>query len=222
MKPLIASAIGGMSPYLVSLAKNFITSKPSQHFSDFVSPLFFVGLLLLALIGATVAFLLQETDLKKAFVLGISAPALISSTLSNAESSGKGLAIAFPNLVVTAHAQNIEPPGRLPAGQPSGRSLQIDLDSPVPVNIRLYGEKGNYMYTITLTSSSHIPVPNTAEKIQFAVGDKRSDFYSLPPPSAAGKVFDVKVTGIRNYGLAQAFGVPPDVEYRISVGERSL
>jgi hypothetical protein len=222
MKPLVASAIGGISPYLVSLAKNLLTSKPSQHFSDFVSPLFFVGLILLALIGAAVGFLLQETDIKKAFVLGISAPALISSTLSTAESSGKGLAIALPAPVTTAYAQKAESSGESPATQIPGRMVEINLQSPSPVNAQLLDAHGNAVFTVVLNKSVQIPVPASAEKIQFEVGDSRSKVYPLPAHTGERKAFDVNVTGVRNFGFAQALGAPPVIEYRISVAERSL
>src|SRR5208282_9834 len=106
MRPLLAAAIGGISPYLVTLAGKFLTSTANQHFSDFVTPLFFAGLVILALIGAAVSFFLQETDLKKAFVLGISAPALITSTVKSANSSGNGMTLVLPNFITTAYAQN--------------------------------------------------------------------------------------------------------------------
>ena len=41
MKPLLAAGIGGVSPYLITLAKDLIASKTSQQFSDFFSPLLF-------------------------------------------------------------------------------------------------------------------------------------------------------------------------------------
>jgi len=222
MKPLIASAIGGISPYLVSLAKSLITSKSSQHFSDFISPLFFVGLILLALIGAAVSFLLQETNIKKAFVLGISAPALISSTLSSAESSGKGFAIALPNPITTAYAQKAESSGESAAAPVSGRVVEVNLQSPSPVNAEFLDGHGNSVLALVLSRSGQIPVPDSADKIQFFVEGARSAVYSLPVHSGGRKAFDVNITAERIFGFTQAWGAPPTINYRISVVERSL
>ena len=220
LTPLIASAIGGISPYLVSLAKSFLASKPSEHFSDFVSPLFFLGLALLALIGAVVGFLLQESDLKKAFVLGISAPALIASTLKTAESSGTGFAIALPDLVTTAYAQKAESAAESPATQIPGRTVEINLQSPSPVNAQMLDARGNGVFTVVVNKSTQIPVPASAEKIQFEVGGSRSAVYSLPTHSGERKAFNVSVRGVKSYGFVQAWGAPPAIAYQISVAEQ--
>lgn len=227
MKPLIASAIGGICPYLVTLARNLVTSKSTQHFSDFnVSWLFFVGLILLALIGVAVSFLFQETDLRKAFVLGISAPALISNTLNSAESSGKGLTMVLPNLVTTAYAQKAEGSPESTAspvlGPVFGRAVNVTLQSPVPVHAEFFDVHGNSLLTAVLNRSGEIPIPGLAQKVQFAVQREQSPsvfspFFALPPHEGEKKTFNLNVTGQGNFGFNQAFGSAPTINYQISV-----
>src|ERR1700742_2187736 len=103
---IIAAALGGISPYLVTLAKSLVQATPHSnvHFADLLSSEYAVGLMLIALIGAMVGLLFKETDVKKAFVLGIGAPALISTTFTNAE---KKVGMAFPDLISSAYADTV-------------------------------------------------------------------------------------------------------------------
>jgi len=217
MRPLIAAGIGGISPYLVTLARDLVTSKATQHFSDFVSPLFFVGLLLLALIGAAVCFLLQEADLKKAFVLGISAPALITSTLTSANSSGNGIAHFLPGFITSAYAQRPADPDSATGTPVFGRTVNLNLQSPVPVNVKFLDEHGNNVLTAVLSRPGEIPVPGLAREIQFVVRSTISAVYPLPSSVGESKTFAVDVRGDRNFGFSQAWGAPPDITFQISV-----
>jgi len=217
MRPLLAAAIGGISPYLVTLAGKFLTSTANQHFSDFVTPLFFAGLVILALIGAAVSFFLQETDLKKAFVLGISAPALITSTVKSANSSGNGMTLVLPNFITTAYAQNPAASVSQTGNPIFGRTVAITLQSPIPVNVEFLDEHGNSVINAVISRSGEIPVPGLAQEIQFVAGNTKSPVYPLPSVAGVPKAFTVDVTGNRSFGFQQAFGAPPDVNFQISV-----
>jgi hypothetical protein len=186
-------------------------------FSAFVSPLFFVGLLLLALIGAAVCFLLQEADLKKAFVLGISAPALITSTLTSANSSGNGIAHFLPGFITSAYAQKPADPDSATGTPVFGRTVNLNLQSPVPVNVKFLDEHGNNVLTAVLSRSGEIPVPGLAREIQFVVRSTISRVYPLPSSVGESKTFAVDVRGDRNFGFSQAWGAPPDITFQISV-----
>ncbi|MEK7397679.1 MAG: hypothetical protein AAB116_12175 [Candidatus Poribacteria bacterium] len=67
----LSAAFGGLSPNLLSLGMDFINGKNLPNFT------YFIGILIFAGMGAVVALIWRETDLKKAFYLGIGLPALI-------------------------------------------------------------------------------------------------------------------------------------------------
>lgn len=95
----LAGAFGGMSPKLVDLV-------PKLFANEYPSTGYYIGLILLGIFGLVTVLIYKEIDLKKALVLGIGAPALISSfvgkTASNAES-------AFNiQLILSAYAQTID------------------------------------------------------------------------------------------------------------------
>src|SRR5260370_42640496 len=81
MKALLAGAAGGMAPFIITLGKTLTTLSPKEHFADAISPWYFLGVILFAVLGLGIVFFFSEPDIKKSFVLGISARALISSFL---------------------------------------------------------------------------------------------------------------------------------------------
>jgi hypothetical protein len=219
---LIAAALGGISPYLVTLAKSLVAATPHTniHFTDLINPEYFVGLILIALIGGVVALFFQETDLRKAFVLGIGAPALISSTFNSAQSSTNTststpsptpTAMVFPNLITSVYAS--EPPAA-PASEPS---ININLQSPIPVIVHFLGERGNDVLSAFVRGNSEqITIPPLAKSIRFQAGDNQSTAYPLP--EGQSKTFTVTVTGQRKFGFNQSFlNQPPSISYDIAI-----
>jgi hypothetical protein len=77
-KPVLVAGLGGLLPTLSRLASTYAT--------DFKTPLpeagAYIALGLFFVIGAIMAACLRETDIRQAFVLGISAPAIITNTLT--------------------------------------------------------------------------------------------------------------------------------------------
>lgn len=141
--PIITAGLGGISPYLVTLSKNLVAAAPhtNVHFSDLIDFEYFAGLALIALIGATVALAFKETDLKKAFILGIGAPALIASTFRDSEQ--KTTSMAFPNLTTAAYADELPSPSASPS-LTSQQYVHIEIQSPIPVTARFFDRKPRY------------------------------------------------------------------------------
>jgi type II secretory pathway pseudopilin PulG len=218
--PFLAGGVGGLCPYVIVVAKAFMTSKATTHFSDIISPWYYIGVMLLALIGAVVCLLFQEVDLRKAFVLGISAPALISNTLSNAEGSKNGLtAWALPNLITAAYAQNITTPATTPVASPVfGRYLDIALQTPVPINAEFLAAGGQTVLTAVLQdSTTRVPIPGLAQKIRFNLRGTESSVYSLPEKTGESAKFSVTVKGQRSFGIQQAWGAAPETTFKFNV-----
>ena len=220
--PLAAAAIGGMSPYFVKLAKNLLAAGPTQHISDLVSPAFFLGLAFIAIIGALVSLILQESDIKKAFVLGISGPALISTTLSTAENAGKGFTLSIPSPIETAFAQTSQTLREPDAGPSSGRIIEVfNLRSSFPLTVAFFGANDIKLMEsgIKADGFAQILVPDSAQRVQFQVEQDRTREYDLPTTSEEMKSFEVSVSGERQYGFLQALGQPAPIKYEISVLE---
>ena len=167
--------------------------------------------------GAAVGFFFQETDLKKAFVLGIGVPALITSAATGKRLGEKDTAFVLPNFITSAYAQNPAVPAA-PTGSPVfGRILNVNLASPVPINVQFLDDRENPVLTAILEQSGQIPVPGLAQKVRFVVRDALSAAYPLPSGPGESKTLNVNVTGDRRFGFQQAWGAPPDVTFRISV-----
>jgi hypothetical protein len=221
---IIIAAVGGACPTLVTVANKLVLSKPGQHISDFIYPSLFLGMLLLAGLGTLVALVFQETDLKKAFVLGISAPALITSAVSSAQNSATGPGTQLPTPITTANGQETPKPpvspaptNPVPANPVFGRYADITLTTPVPLHVEFLDASGNPVLTAVLEHSAKLPIPGFAQKIRFSVQNEQSPTYALPTNEGEIKPFVVNVTGQRTFGINQAFGAPPDITYQMSV-----
>src|SRR5438876_12272067 len=87
IKILIGAGIGGTLPTLCRLAAAYSVGANPPF-----GPGVYIAFGLFFIIGMAVAFGLQESELKKAFVLGIAGPAILTSTF-NAASQGKPPAV---------------------------------------------------------------------------------------------------------------------------------
>jgi hypothetical protein len=76
--PILAAAFGGISPNLLSLGIMLTGKQPEMPELTYI-----LGLLIFAFMGAMMAIIWKEKDLKKAFYLGIGLPALIQTSISN-------------------------------------------------------------------------------------------------------------------------------------------
>ena len=64
-----------------------------------------------------------------------------------------------------------------------GRVVNINVESPAPVNAQFLDTRGNSVLTVVLSGADQFQVPEFASKIQFEVRDYRSNVYSLPEHS---------------------------------------
>ena len=76
--PLLVAALGGITPNLLTLAVQ-LTAKNSE----LPSPTYVIGLLIFASLGAAIAYIWEEGNLKKAFYLGVGLPSLIQLNVAN-------------------------------------------------------------------------------------------------------------------------------------------
>lgn len=74
---IVAAALGGIAPNMINLAILLTSDGELPEYT------YYLGLLIFLLMGAAVGFFWQETNLKRAFCLGISLPALIQVGISD-------------------------------------------------------------------------------------------------------------------------------------------
>jgi hypothetical protein len=226
MKSLIAGAIGGMCPCLITLGKVFTTITPGQHFVDVVSPWFFAGILVYAILGLAVAFFFTEPDAKKAFVLGISAPALIASVLANpisgAEKSQPTLtnSPAAPTPTTTFIEVN---PGLTVVSwqvvQNETRGVKVSNTGDIMITANFFGPTEALLTSVNVgpRSSQQIAVPTAAKSVQFLASTRQTEKYSLSADTNVTPSFQIKATSTKRYGFLQGLGAPPSADVQIEV-----
>lgn len=103
---LCAAGIGGVLPTIAKLAGNYVAS------SNPVLPNIglYLGLALFFALGAAVAFMMKEQDARKAMILGIAAPGIITNMLAGASQVAPSQSAASEDAgswlgISTAHAQ---------------------------------------------------------------------------------------------------------------------
>ena len=103
---LRAGAIGGAAPALLTLALNYTGKARTIDVGDL--PFYLIGTLILSILGAAVAWGFEEENRKKAVMLGISIPALLSVGIKSApdQNGGSELSALFDfSLIPSAYAQ---------------------------------------------------------------------------------------------------------------------
>jgi hypothetical protein len=220
MKALLAGAAGGMSPFLITLGKTLTTIPPKEHFVDVVSPWFFLGVILFAVLGLGIVFFFSEPDIKKSFVLGISAPALISSILASPGGSTQTQAST-----TTEHAGVASISGSgfmlvvLPVADTQTREVSVSNQSSVVITANFFDQQSNLVSSFNVSSqtSSVLTILSRATNVRFRAGTTQTGAYPLGSNGSTKVSFEVTATGSRTYGFFQGLGAPPEVQYQIAV-----
>jgi hypothetical protein len=219
---------GGLAPFAINLAQALVgnsqlTIKPSVGY--------IIGMLIFGIIGGVVAALFREVDLRKAFFLGISAPAMISlaaksdSGASKANSTAltpsSGAHVSF-SLVSSAYAQQESRSSPQPI---DGRILDVQLNGTMPAATIAFRDASNKevkTVTITLHEDQRILVPQTATSIVVRYGDSVTNAYPLSPSANQPQRIEVTGTqGRKDLDIFSAFTGQPKILYNIQIAERS-
>jgi len=108
VKILLCAGLGGIMPTLCRLAASYGDGTGPTS----LSLQLIYGLALFFVIGGAVALVLGESDFKKAFMLGISAPAFIASTYS-AATQGRNVPVATAPMPASPSGRLYDPAGNL-------------------------------------------------------------------------------------------------------------
>jgi hypothetical protein len=221
MKALLAGAAGGMSPFLITLGKTLTTISPKEHFVDVVSPWYFLGVILFAVLGLGIVFFFSEPDIKKSFVLGISAPALISSLL--ASPGGSTQTPQASTIAEHAGVASMSVSGFMfvvvPVADAQTREVNVSNQSSVVITANFYDQQSNLVSSFNVSSqtSSVLTIPSRATNVRFRAGSTQTEAYSLGGAGNTQLSFEVTASGSRKYGFFQGLGAPAEVQYQIAV-----
>lgn len=210
MPVLLSGAFGGIAPNLLFLGMSLTQGRGLPEAS------FLVGLMLFGAMGAIVTRIWGETELKRAFYLGLGLPALVQvggNTIAGADMSAS-LAGAKFALISSAYAQE---------NPIAGRTLTITTDGDASKNDYIVEFKSEQPGTVTtkklsVPTSSPINVPPDAYTITIKKGNSVSNELKLS--TTPNSSMSIKASLKKNTwsGLKQAFGVKNVAKYDLKIG----
>jgi hypothetical protein len=225
---LLAGFAGGLAPFAINRAEALV-GNPELKVKPSLS--YIIGMLIFGVIGAVVAALFRELDLKKAFFLGISAPAMISlyakSDFSGPNGNSSTLTSPWESpvsalLISSAYAQTESPSSSQAV---AGRILEIQLNGTMPAATIIFRDAGgNALKTvgITLNEHQHILIPPTAATIVVQYADSVSNPYPLS--RTANQLQSIESTGKhgrKDLDISSAFTGQAKILYNIQLSEPS-
>ena len=223
---LLAGFAGGLAPFAINLAQALVGNSELK-----VKPglSYIIGMLIFGIIGSVVAALFRELDLKKAFFLGISAPAMISlyakSDLSGSNGNSSAPASESPVsvlLISSAYAQTESPSSSQAV---TGRILEIQLNGTMPAATMIFRDaSGNALKTVGIKLNEHqrILVPPTATTIVVQYANSVSNPYPLSRTANQSQSIEITGTnGRKDLDISSAFTGQAKILYNIQLSEPS-
>jgi hypothetical protein len=221
----VAGFLGGLIAPMLHPLNAFLVSH--QVPSDFTVG-YFLFSLGLGVVGAVIVWLFDESDVKKALVLGVSLPAFLNTlggTVLNTgarpqtgtpeeERSARGLPVGAFSFLPTAFAQ--EPVSSAATAAPE-RSLEINIDGqPFAYRVEILGAQGQVLgpaFDVSQSDSLLVakPLPKTVTAIRFTVGGQST---TKSFTGKDGYTVEVMLRGLsftRKFDVAQVFGKIPDL-----------
>jgi hypothetical protein len=215
---IFAGAVGGVAPNFFRLIVNYSSPSPQPIIGAPIG--YCLAIAGFAGLGALVAWIYQETDLKRAFYVGIGLPSLLQVTTLQLAQSPTQHGVAPPlagtqasiSLVSSAYAQEPSPAG------PSaiGRKLDLSGDTNTPqCAVSFYGTDGKWIST--KPAGQGVDVPPTAAKFAIQVGQSISPSYTIPATPNAVINARVKISEKAGSGFLQGIGLAKAGQYDITV-----
>ncbi|MGP0074436.1 MAG: hypothetical protein ACLPWF_21180 [Bryobacteraceae bacterium] len=193
-KIIAAGALGGISPTLIRLAIDFVNGNSSI---GQLNASIILGIGLFAFLGACVAAVWGETDLKKVFYVGLGLPSLVTVIASHGSAPAPSAAsLFFPSAVFAAD------------DAVAGRSLKVQLPADLAgtqPRVVFSTEAGDQ--TVAMSNGGVVAVPPSATsvRIQSSVGSSNQ----VPLPRTAGGQMTLQTTAEKSawYGFKYAVGL---------------
>ena len=207
MKAILIGAFGGISTNLFRLAVNWV-----QGVSDIPEVTYWLGLILFAILGGIMVAIWKETDLKKAFYIGIGLPAIFQIGIGEINLDEQTSDFGSGFFVMEAYAetlpQNIE-----------DRTLEIKVDNRIksftiefssPDSTSRLDKK-----TIPDDSLVSLNIPSFATQMRIFVSNNSSN--SMIIPDVTGMQIKAKLSFEEKSwtGFMQAIGIKKMNKYDI-------
>jgi hypothetical protein len=220
---IFSGAVGGIIPNILRLAINLTSDPPKQTVHGWSG--YLIGVTLLALLGAVIAWIWQESDLKKALYLGIGLPSLIQVIGLQSAQPGTSLPqipsrpVTSISLISSAYGQTASPteeelviPGRKLTTVSAGAAAPLQT-------IAFFNRDGRQIGTASITSSTPtvVDVPDSATAFTIQIGESSSQATGLPDIPNATETAEVKIGAAKSSGFLQAFGFSGSNRYDIRV-----
>jgi hypothetical protein len=208
---LLSAAFGGISPNLLDLGISLTKGGTLPGWT------YLIGLVIFAILGAGVAVIWKETDLKKAFYLGIGLPAFIQLSVSSVSqqnyamhSFDKTSMFAFVSI---ANAQDSDK-------KIEGRKITIvPNQSTTQYGVVFSSRDGSkkVLQEIDTPGAKTIGVPDFASSIAIQKGASKSIEKKLPMEPNTSATIEVNTEKKTWSGLLQSIGVRKAPAYNIDL-----
>jgi hypothetical protein len=191
---VICAGIGGMLPTAVKLAPAFATAQPPSP-----EPGLYLGFFLYFVVGAVVALLYRETDFRKAIILGIAAPGIVTNLIAGTDQAGvlrktqaetqqqSALLESWPAVlgIGAAHARTRGASQAIPRSSPQRAQLTVVPDlrgseanyAVPPVRIAFLSRDGRTLTSTTVDprTTTQLSVPAGAASVRADAGGRWGD-----------------------------------------------
>lgn len=219
---IVAGFIGGLMTPLIQPLKEFLASHHTS--SDFGIWYWIVGLGL-GVLGSVMVWLLKETDVTKAMILGLSLPAFFTNlggavlntadkpTITPMEQHKPAFA-PLGIILPSANAQQGFPASNVP---PPSRSIEISVEGqPLAYKLELLDSKGSVIgESVDVGAAESIlvakPLSSSAAAARFTVDDQAPIVGKFDAKEGSTVVVILHGTKFtRRFSVAQALGKTPD------------
>jgi len=210
--PCVAAGFGGTATSLFALAISLTKGEALPN------PSFLLGIALLAFLGAMVAVLLDETNCKKAFFLGLGLPSLVQVGAANAtRPAAEGAHSAWLALLPVAHASDDE-------ASILGRTLVLRTDGRTAYDVIFTSGDGKREEKVAVPAAAtekNLAVPHYARRYVVQVGRARSASQPLSLNGGGETIVKVTLRDKTWSGLQRAVGIQPSADYDVMVEPQS-
>lgn len=207
-RALLAAAFGGSFPSLFNLATLFTGKEAGMP-----NPTFWLGVLVFAALGAAVAMIWKETDLPKAFYLGVGLPSLLQAGAGYVTESREKVA-ELPRAVVELFVKQAQAQGL----HAVGRTIVLTPGANAPTSAVFYSADGKkQIVPLRAQGKQRIQVPPDASEVGFKVGETASDRLPLPPAPNATVQYKVDAQPNTWSGFQRAIGARNVSDYDVRV-----
>jgi hypothetical protein len=205
----LAGTFGGTTPFILRIALG-LANQDDKAKTAVRDPWMILGIVFLGLLGGALAAIWKETDLKKAFQLGIGLPSLLTVFNTGASAPPKVASDVLRHLLrsetVYAASKVVE-----------GRKLKIDVPAEVSKSSMsaVFNDSPNGRLVVSFTSGTEIDVPKEATSVEV-----KSDLFEAEPatlPASPNVLIGLTFTIAERkpfYGFLYSIGIQSHV-YRL-------